>query len=376
MSQSDHARLAPSAAHRWGPGGCPAAPSMAQKYPEREESEAAREGTAAHWVLSEMVEGRMVPAGNTAPNGVPVDQDMVESAGDFIRALPLRRALRSEEKVTIHCVHQDCAGTPDIYWIDPDQQIVAVYDYKYGHRYVDVFQCLQLLLYAMGVLECEGVEDWTGWTVQLHIYQPQCYHPEGTYRTWSLSGDDLYIWQSRLMAAAIAASAEEPGYQTGPHCRDCPGLLHCDAALRSGGSAIEVAYRSTPIDLTPLQIGVMLHWGKQAEERLKVINAALEEQALHLARSGTDVPLWKADYSSGTEKWTVPPEQVFAFGDMFGVDLRKPSAPITPAQARKAGLEKSLVATMADKPRGSMKLVPVTEKYIARAFDRGAIING
>ena len=53
-----HAILAPSSAARWMQ--CGRSPSMEAAFPEEEESEAAREGTAAHWWWSEAMAGEIL----------------------------------------------------------------------------------------------------------------------------------------------------------------------------------------------------------------------------------------------------------------------------------------------------------------------------
>jgi len=367
MATNDHARLAPSAAYRWATGGCSAAPNIAALYPEDEDSEASREGTAAHHALAEMLLRRPVAAGDVAPNGVTIDQDMIENALDVVRHLQGRN-LRVEEKVTITVVHRDCWGTPDIIELDIPHRQLHVWDYKYGHRYVDVFQNPQLMLYAMGVFECNDITDWSSWTVNLTIIQPRCYHPEGTWRSWSLSGTELDQWANKFYEAAVFTTMDEPKSKTGEHCRDCPGLLHCQPALQSGMSAIDIAYASRPIDMTPQQLGIMLSWLREAQSRIKMLVDATEEEALRLLREGTDIPLFRADYSRGRERWIKSAAEVFAIGDLLGINLRKAQEPITPAQARKAGLDPTVVAGYSEKPQGSLTLVPVTEKYIKRAF--------
>src|SRR5690606_25074571 len=63
-----------------------------------------------------------------------------------------------EQRVDIPRVHAECWGTPD-FWtaVFPEDErgskrYVRVVDYKYGHRFVEVFENLQLAAYASGVL--------------------------------------------------------------------------------------------------------------------------------------------------------------------------------------------------------------------------------
>jgi hypothetical protein len=51
---------------------------MCERFPERADSDAAREGTASHWVASEVLVGRGAEpfTGRTAPNGVIITEEM------------------------------------------------------------------------------------------------------------------------------------------------------------------------------------------------------------------------------------------------------------------------------------------------------------
>lgn len=69
---------------------------------------------------------------------------------------------------------------------------------------------------------------------------------------------------------------------------------------------------------------------------------------------------WMLEQGFGREAWTVTPEEVFALGDMMGVDLRKKPEAITPAQARKLGLDEDVSKAYSKRPPGEVKLVPAT----------------
>lgn len=79
---SDHAPLPPSSAARWVQ--CGRSPSLEAAFPQ-EDTDATREGTAAHWVLSELLGDRMVEVGQLDPNGTPVDRDMILAAEEFAK---------------------------------------------------------------------------------------------------------------------------------------------------------------------------------------------------------------------------------------------------------------------------------------------------
>jgi len=346
---------------------------MCERYPEDEESEKAREGTAAHWYVSETLFGRSVKVGDVAPNGVPIDAEMVD-CGDVLirhaRSLPIGELL-VEGRLRITSVHPtDCWGTVDVGHVLRDQRRLTIVDYKYGHRYVDAFRNWQLMLYAIGILDELGVsaEDRRYWTINLVIVQPRSYHPTGPIRTWTLGGPALLKYTEQLRRAATVAMLADAPLQTGPHCRDCSARHACPALHQAAALSVDVAHEQTPMELSPIALGLELRYLMAAEARIKARRDALEEMVLGMMRSGRDVPLFKADYSSGRRKWKLPAAQAAAMGDMFGVDLRKPLDVITPTQAEASGVPREIILQMSDQPRGSMKLVPVTDDTVARAF--------
>jgi hypothetical protein len=376
-----HARLAPSAAFQWAADdGCRGAPAMQERYPEDEASPTAAEGTAAHWYVSETLQHRAVTVGKEAPNKVPVTTEMVDCGNAFVadvwrvaRRNASQGVLHVEQPVRIATVHPDCWGTPDAYVINRSERTIHLWDYKYGHRFVDAYRNWQLLLYAIGVLETAGIpqDDWKHWSITLTIVQPRNYHPAGPVREWVLGGPALLKYVEPLQRAAIEASVAGAKLRTGDHCRDCTARHACPALLRSAALSVDIAHEQTPMEMTPAGLGLELRYLTAALARIKARHDALEEQALGLIRSGRDVPLWKGDYSNGREGWKRPAAELVAMGDLMGVDLRKPVECITPNQARKAGVDDAVVRAFSERPRGSLRLVPVNDDTVSRAFQKG-----
>jgi hypothetical protein len=381
-----HARLAPSSAHIWaGNGvagtGCAASVAMRDLYPEPDDTDEAREGTAAHHYVAELLHGRDVAPGSAAPNGVPIDAEMVDCAQGLL--IDVRDTYHAqvglggtpqmyvETRVHMPMVHPENWGTPDVHMVDPVRKRLFVWDYKYGHRFVDAVGNLQLIDYAIGCLQTHGVPvaDWPHWTVHIAIAQPRNYHRFGPIRTWQTDGRALLdVYVPLLRAAAAAAMAPEPAYQTGPHCLDCSARHACPALQQTGALAIDISLRSAPVDLPPHALGLELRQIDDALQRLKARQTGLEEQAIGLIRSGTMVPFFTAQHSVGRERWTVPPAEAFALGDLFGVDLRKPPEPITPNKARALGIDEAVISAYAERPRGAVRLERATDHAAALAF--------
>lgn len=386
MAINDHAPLAPSSAHIWAPEhGCRASVALQAAYPSPEDSPEAREGTAAHFYVTELLSGRDVPLGAVAPNGHPIDAEMVDCAqGILIDVRDTMKAageidLRVERRVSMaQHVHPSCFGTPDVVLVDRTNKALHVWDYKYGHRFVDATRNWQLMLYAIGVLEGMGYDASTafddprsfrGWRISVTIAQPRNYDSVGPMREWYLSGERLADHLPGLRLAAGEAMAPGAVYQTGEHCRDCSGRHACPALQKAGAIAMDVSLQAQPVDLPPHAVGLELRQIMDAEARLKARRTGLEEQALGLIRGGTLVPFFTTEHTSGRENWTVPAPQVFALGTLYGVDLRKPVEPITPAQARKAGIDSDAMAEMARKPMGALRLTRVNDDAAKLAFE-------
>lgn len=376
----EHAPLPPSAASRWGPDGCAASATWEALYPEDEDSPEAREGTAAHHYLAEVAAGRTVTIGELAPNGIPITQEMADCAFDVLLDITSTvksngdaDALRIENKVSAAAtVHPDNWGTPDAYLLVRPRRKLHVWDYKYGHRYVDAFGNWQCLDYAAAILESEGIpyEDWPNWSITITIAQPRNYHPDGPLREWHLNGAQLVERIERLRVAAAAARAPNPPLQTGEHCRDCNARHACPALEAVAMMFVDMSMTAQPVELTPKALGLELKIIRAAMKRLGARATGLEEELLAVAKRGGQTPFWRAEYSMGREKFRddAPIGELVTLGELYGVVMLKPPATITPAQAVKAGVDAEVIKAYAHKPRGAMTLVPFDETDIAKRF--------
>lgn len=358
-----HAVLAPSSAARWV--ACAGSVSLAARYPE-EDTQAALDGTAAHWAASELLYGRLIDVGLVAPNGVTLTDEMIEAAELYVDHIDAalsdshltRAALHVEERVNMPSVHPLNWGTPDAWFYSHGGLHLVMFDFKFGHKHVEVFENWQLVDYAEGVLsslEVDGYDDQCI-TVDLFIIQPRSHHKDGPIRNWTLRGSDLRPYINQLRNAAEASQMPDAVCTPNPECEFCPGRHACEALQRSGYKAVELSGMSVPVEMPTPALGLELRILQRARARLDARITGLEEQVLVHIKNGSLVPGYAVEQTVGREAWTKPPAEVIALGQMFGHELAKPGV-ITPAQARKAGIPAEVIQEFSERPRGGLKLV-------------------
>lgn len=373
-----HSVLAPSSLARTVQ--CPASVRLEQQFPETEQGPEAADGEATHWGAAEMLGGRMVDESERAPNGVLLTQEMAEAIDlyydDVVSALapfqmtPVMGAI--ESPVTIARIHSECWGTPDYrVWVPGNlrggRPLLMLWDFKFGHRDVPVFENYQLVGYVAGCLEATNLPD-TDVDVEVRIVQPRSYHRDGPVRRWAFKGSDIRALVNIASNAAHAALGADPKAHVGPECRDCRARHACPALQAAAASACDEAGKAQPFALPPAALGVELRYLKRAEELLKARITGLEEQVVGLQRSGVNVPHWRIEQGSGRRKWAKPTAEILALGSMFQIDLGKPPEPITPVQAVAKGLPEALLSTFTVQPRGAASLVPDDGSTARRIF--------
>lgn len=347
-----HAKLPPSSAARRV--ACPGSRAFEDRYPETEDSPFSREGHAAHWVLSNRLNQENI--GKLAPNGERVTEEMIEGAELCYQSVSEVSArlgfpkVHIEQRVNIYSINEECWGTPDVFLGTSNE--LHIWDYKYGHGYVEVFENWQLLEYASGVLDLIPSE-----TVTLYIVQPRCYDRRGRVRSWTITRDELEPYFDFLRAREMLAAMDEALCKPSPECGHCRARHACPALQLSSSHTLDIVAGNISLDLTNHETGNELHYLKRAAKVLEARITGLEEQAKAMISRGEYVPGFKLESTSSREKWVKDVEELMVLGDLMGIDLGKPREIITPAQARKAGLDDALVKQYSKVYSGALKLV-------------------
>lgn len=385
LPQAEHAVLAPSSAHRWVmcPGSIALMAQVAQLYPldkRTQNDDAAQEGEAAHWALAEAMHGRVVEEGQITPKGWILDEDMIDGAELFMSAVPpaLRPVAHIEEPLTMaKRIHPLNWGTPDFWAVDVALRVIRLRDYKYGHGLVEVFECWQLVDYAAGILErlgLNGLEE-QHWSIEMAIVQPRVWHRDGHIRCWTLPLAHLRGYWNRLQTAAEVSQQEDPPLQVGPHCEHCEARHVCPALHKAASHVAGHFEHGAPLSLPDNALGYELRNLYRLRELLNARITGLEVDAESRYYGGKAVPWFTMESKPGREKWTVDASAVIAIGQGMGLPIAKPLQPITPRQARLAGMPDSLVASMSERGKTALKLTPVNEKAMRRAFTVDGNVN-
>lgn len=372
---SAHAIIAPSSLARTVQ--CPGSVVLSQKYAEAE-GEHAIEGTAGHWVayhyaLTSMGLGAgLRPAlGDAIHGGLKVDKEMIAGAEMYAEALEGFEGT-AETLVAIPRVHAECSGTPDFWQYSEKTKTLRVADYKYGRRYVDVFENYQLIAYACGIIDelvASGRAVEFEIVVELMIVQPRCFHPDGPVRTWKTSATNLRPLINLAHTAAHLALGANPKTVSGPECLYCPARGDCKTAHVATTAILEYAHRAETMAQTGSEMGLRLLLINEALEMLKAVGSGLEEQIMSTLKGGKTVPYFKVGYSNPRETWNKPVAEVKMLGDMIGLKLTEETFAMTPKQAIKTGkIDRAVINLYSVTPNGAAKLVPDDSLKTARIF--------
>lgn len=346
---SGHAKLPPSGASRWMK--CPGSARLSAGI-KGESSEAAEEGSAAHWLaymilkahkelrpVPEYVVGKstLVRAGDTfllnpkgsviATNGRPswvITQEMQDAVTvytDFVLGLVADRGAQFylERHIEVHPpqVH----GSVDAIVYEPMKRVTIV-DFKYGKGVsVEAKENAQMLCYAVGAMALDdAVEEF-----ELVIIQPRDFHNSEAIRSWSLSAEDLESWRSGVLLPAIAAaSAPDSILRAGSHCRWCAAELLCpevkNATLAIAAQDfelcdvhdIEAVNPPAPEAIPDDKLSVVLNAASMIRNWLDAVEAHAQEKA----EKGLKIPGYKLVHKKSNRKW---------------VDEKAAAASLTPA---------------------------------------------
>ena len=294
---ADHARLSPSASHRWI--NCPGSVHLAEQCPPQGGSTYTAEGTEAH-ALAELKLRKF----NEEGTGDFFDKQLekarsefeyycgeMEEATDFYFDIVTEKLIEGgpdaelmiEQRFSLDKWVPDSFGSADAVIIAG--HTIEVCDLKYGKGVkVDAVGNPQLRLYGLGAAELFGdLYDFD--TVRVTIIQPRLDHVS----TEEISLEDLKDWAENWVApAAKLAMSNTDEVHCGDWCQFCPAKAICRERAEANLELARHDFKK-PALLTDEEIGEVL---RQADE-LQKWAADISSYALEQALAGKQYDGWK-----------------------------------------------------------------------------------
>lgn len=348
---------------------CPGSKLIQMTYPAPEKTDA-DEGNVAHFIAKSCLTSTIPISGflGQSIKNVFVDQEMLSYIEIYLAECGETGGIVETPLCMQHEAHEN-NGTPDWWKYNPETRVLKIKDLKFGHSVVEVEQNYQLLDYAVIIFHMypwirENCRD-----IEFTIVQPRANHPEGPVRRWSIMAEMMGAYRNTVLGAIDRAALTVPPLQTGPHCRNCSGLLRCHGAKYAAGYALDYAGKCGHSEITPERVALELEITERAVKMLGQRQTALEEEAFSMSKRGLVVPGWEVAPTVTALNWAV---DAIAIGDAMQVDLRAPIKPITPTQAisRKL-LPKETVEALAAKGTGGLKLQRVNDTKAKRILENG-----
>lgn len=294
---ADHARLSPSASHRWI--NCPGSVHLAEQCPPQTGSAYTAEGTEAH-ALAELKLRKFNDEGTStffdkqlanARKEFEFYSGEMEEATDFYFDIVTEKLIQGgpdaelmiEQRFSLDKWVPESFGSADAVIIAGNT--IEVCDLKYGKGVkVDAVGNPQLRLYGLGAAELFGdLYDFD--TVRVTIIQPRLDHVS----TEEISLKELRIWAEEEVAPRAEMAMNDSDFiQCGEWCRFCPAKAICRARAEANLELAKHDFKKPEL-LTDEEIGEIL---KQAEELEKWV-ADISGYALEQALAGKQYTGWK-----------------------------------------------------------------------------------
>lgn len=391
-----HSKFSASSSHRWMT--CPGSMALESVQPNSSSS-FADEGSAAHWVASEVLLGNLTLAdavgkewwnhkeGGTRP--VLITQDMCDHVQTYIDTVKTYGGdLLVEQRVHYHdwlgCKKEEAFGTSDAVIMDGD--LITIVDLKFGMG-VRVFaeRNSQLMLYALGALyELEMLGDFK--RVRMVISQPRIGHHD----EWECDVAELHAFalEARKAVSTQARIAEQyspermDSFEVWLHpaedaCRFCRAKATCPALAAEVRSVVSNA--AVPDDFEDITVLTAKDIADERsdvylsdamakvdliEDWCKAIRAEVERRLF----AGDEVPGFKlVEGKRGNRAWSSAEAAVEAMKsmrlkheDMYSYSLKGP-APMEKLLKKESPRRWATLQALIVQPEGKPHVAPVSD---------------
>ena len=344
---------------------CPASVSLSAKVPKTGSNEFADMGTMLHKVCELVLREGGAPESyvgitHHGESGVyTLTEELLHS-----KILPALTALDElGDRYGVTHLYEECRvgftsaglegafGTSDVILIGDGCVIIA--DFKFGDGVkVSATENESLMFYAAAASQTDGVAEHFKNAKKLvfAIIQPRQYGSGETLDVWETTTKAIKPFIKRLTAARAAAFSDNPPVNTGAHCRWCPAISVCNAALSASVQASRLDIALIPaLESALAQVDAIETWCKEVR---KTAHEQLER--------GVKLKGFKLVPKRGRRVWNDPAAAAAAIADA-GHDPWTHEL-ISPAQADKLKIDTSALTSMVS---SGTTLAPDTDKRTA-----------
>lgn len=408
----------PSAAARWMY--CHASIQMTAKAPKnRRSSDAAKEGTAAHFVGEQALKGGPTPeewVGRNVDVGQGITWFITDEMAQFVQEgyldeiearTPVDAERYIEHKMSLQPLDPsdplmgECRGTGDFVAVLRFLRALFIKDLKFGRGYMVAADAPQLKIYALMAL----LAFWDGvpWnTVSTMILQPRAMREDE--RIKEVVFDPAYLmgeFAGEVVEAMESALGPNPRFDPSENrCRWCDAKSICPALRQEALTISRDEFAILPIttiESTLMAIPPQVIMGTHEQPRPKpatadtvVLPAAIdldpgeiatilnrrklwdtwiegvEHRAVQLMETGTVIPGWALKRRTGNRVFVGDQEEITKALMAIGVkplDLFTEPKLRSPAQIEKTlpKDKKKLLEPLVTRPEGSVTLVPASD---------------
>lgn len=360
--------------------------------PARKSSKYSAEGTLAHRIAEDILNGKPVPkvGDEIEEEGFTfkLDEDFLRDVQVYVDYVEGLRVLgynvELENEVDISHLWGNAPppekpfGTADCiaYNVSTGEMLVA--DLKFGRGVaVSAINNAQLRYYALGACYKLGIRPTT---LHLVIVQPRAENPEGRIRGETITFSELWGWATNVLKPAVdSAFTQTPARKMGDHCQFCPAQSVCPEKRQLALDTARHIFANTPTELTPKpdtqdlikkyldsqQLGALL----TALDDLKSWADEVQAHAHAYVETGGKADGWKLADKQARRKWTDETQvrEVLSRMDDLSVqefldmDLKSPAQILKNPKIKSNQFVSNLLGGLVVAQSSGTTLVPVTD---------------
>lgn len=370
MSDTEHAVLSASSAHKWLV--CTPSVRLEENF-ENTASEYMKEGTLAHEIAEFQIRSYFLEPMTKKTKAEELEKfktkelynDEMITHTEFYLEYIKQQAMQTnvnpfitvEKKVDYSHVAPEGFGTADCIMITGNT--LHIIDFKYGKGVkVEAEHNPQMMLYALGAIKEYGI-FYNIQNVKMSIVQPRI----DNISEWECTVQFLNGWaETEVKPPAQKAFMGLGEFVPGEHCKFCRARKECKARAEKFVPVIQNIKTVNPDLLTNTDISSILKEAVGLEDFLKDIKAGALDKILQ----GQDIPGWKAVEGKSNRVITDVDKAFEVLEDEgFEKDILYERKPLGLTALEKVVGKKKLTETIGNyiqKPKGAPTLAPENDK--------------